>query len=176
VKLLMGKLFRGFDERVSGPMDLRFKRSVSNVIKNLVEKEKNRRRLLPTVPIQQEFKPGGVTPDDLPGRSPPPDDDGERVVRDFRRLVRRRLGEIGAAVLNARLAGEETKALVGRPSLGSPGKWTIKRVVQEIKALAKEYAASLDDPGFLREIGRAMGREEETVAKRRTATTVARRR
>ncbi len=36
--------------------------------------------------------------------------------------------------------------------------------------MAREYAASLDDPGFLRDIERAMGREEETVAKRRTAT------
>ncbi len=170
VKLLTGKLFQGFDQRTSGPMDLRFKRSVSNAIRNMAELERNRRRLLPTIPIGQKFEPGGATPDDLPGRSPPPEDDGERVVRDFRRLVRRRPGEIGTAVLNARLAGEATKSLVGRPSLGSPGKWTIKRVVQQIKALAKEYAASLDDPGFLRDIERAMGREEETVAKRRTAT------
>jgi hypothetical protein len=85
-------------------------------------------------------------------------------------LVRRRLGEIGTAVLDVRLAGGETKSLVGRPSLGSPGKWVVKRVVQEIKQLAREYAASLDDPGFLRDVERAMGREEETVAKRRTAT------
>ena len=36
VKLLMGKLFSGFDERTSGPMDLRFKRSVGNAVRNLV--------------------------------------------------------------------------------------------------------------------------------------------
>jgi hypothetical protein len=170
VKLLTGRLFQGFDQRTSGPMDRRFKNSVGNAIRNMAELERNRRRLLPTIPIGQEFEPGGMTPDDLPGRSPPPDDDGERVVRDFRRLVRRRLGEIGVAVLNARLAGEETKSLVGRPSLGSPGKWVVKRIVQEIKALAKEYATSLDDPGFLRDIERAMASEEATVAKRRTAT------
>jgi hypothetical protein len=46
----------------------------------------------------------------------------------------------------------------------------VKKVVQQVKELAREYAASLDDPGFLRDIERAMGREEETVAKRRTAT------
>ena len=169
VKLLTGKLFQGFDQRVSGPMDLRFKSAVGNVIRNMVEKERNRRRLLPTVPIQQEFEPGGVTGDDLPGRSPPHDDD-EKVVENFRKLVRRRLGEIGVAVLNARLAGEETKSLVGSPALGSPGKWVIKKVVQQVKELAREYAASLDDPGFLRNVERAMGREGETVAKRRTAT------
>ena len=42
-------------------MDLRFKRSVGNAIRNMVEKERNRRRWLPTVSIGQEFKPGGVT-------------------------------------------------------------------------------------------------------------------
>jgi hypothetical protein len=36
VKLLTGKLFRGFDERISGLMDLRFKRSVGNAIRNEV--------------------------------------------------------------------------------------------------------------------------------------------
>ena len=45
VKLVMGTLFRAFDERTSGPMDLWFKRSVANAVKNIVEKEKNRRRL-----------------------------------------------------------------------------------------------------------------------------------
>jgi hypothetical protein len=144
-------------------MDLRFKNSVSNAIKNLVEKEKNRRHYLPTVPIDQ-FEPSGI----MGGN-----DGGEKVIQDFRRLVRRRLGDIGVAVLNARLAGEETKGLVGRPSLGSPGRWTVKRVVQQIKELAREYAASLVDPAFLRDIERAMGREEETVAKRRTSTRAA---
>ncbi len=168
VKLLVGGLFRDYDERRHGPMDLRFKRSVGNAIRNMVEKERNRRRLLPTVPIQQEFEPGMVTADDLPARSP--QDDGEKVVRDFRRLVKRRLGEIGGAVLDTRLAGEETKGLVGRPDLGSPGRFVVKRVVCQIKELAREYAVSLDDPELLRRVARAMGREEETVAKRRTAT------
>ena len=97
-------------------------------------------------------------------------DGGERVTRDFRRLVRRRLGDIGVAVLNVRLADGETKSLVGSAALGSPGKWGVKRVVQQLKQLEGEYATSLGDPGFLRDIERAMGREEATVAKRRTAT------
>lgn len=160
VKLLMGKLFTGFDERVSGPMDRRFRRSVGNAIRNLVELERNRRHYLPTVPLDQAAEPGGMTPE---GGS-------EKVIKDFRRLVKRRLGEIGVAVLNARLAGSETKSLVGRPDLGSPGKFAIKRTVQEIKQLAGEFALALDDPGFLRDIERAMGREEETLAKRRVAT------
>ncbi len=53
VKLLVspGRLFRGYDQERHGPLDLRFKRSVSNAVKNVVEKEKNRRRLLPPAPL-----------------------------------------------------------------------------------------------------------------------------
>ena len=165
VKLLMGTLFRGFDERVSGPMDLRFRRSVGNAVRNMVELERNRRRLLPTVPIDQDAEPASVTSDD--------DGGDERVIRDFRRLVRRRLGDIGVAVLDVRLRGGETKSLVGSVSLGSPGKWGVKRAVQQLKELAREYAASLGDSELLRRIEKAMASEEETIEKRR-ATTVAR--
>ncbi|MGO9108921.1 MAG: hypothetical protein ACLP9L_06775 [Thermoguttaceae bacterium] len=160
-RLLTGKLFTGFDERVSGPMDLRFKRSVGNAVRNLVEKEKNRRHYLPTVPIDKEAEPGIMTSDH---------GGGEKVINDFRRLVKRRLGELGLAVLNVRLAGGETKSLVGRTDLGSPGKWGVKRVVQQLKELAREFALAVGDPGFVRDIERAMGREEETVAKRLTST------
>ncbi len=162
VKLLMGRLFTGFDERVSGPMDLRFRTSVTNAVRNMVEKERNRRRLLPTVAAAA----------DLPARSGTGDDDmeGEKVVRDFRRLVHRRLGDIGLAVLDVRLGGGETKSLVGSPALGSPGKWIVKKVVCQIKMLAKEYARSLGDSEFLRRIEKAMAVEGETVEKRRTAT------
>ena len=152
VKLLTGKLFRGFDERTSGPMDLRFKRSVGNAIRNLTEKERNRKHYIPTVPIQQTFAPGGVTDDDLPARSS--HDDGEKVIRDFRQLVHRRLGALGVAVLDVRLAGEETKGLVGSPDLGSPGRWIVKRAVQQVKQLAREYAAVFGRHGAAAE-GRA---------------------
>jgi hypothetical protein len=174
VKLLTGALFTGFDERVSGPMDLRFKRSVANAIKNLVEKARNRRHYLPTVSIGQAFTPGGVTDDDLPAPPPGRVDDDERLVQDFRRLVRRRLGGLGVAVLDVRLAGGETKGLVGCNALGSPGKWVVKKVVSQIKELAREYAQAIGDPELLRRVERAMADESGTVAKRR-ATTTARR-
>ena len=161
VKLLMGKLFTGFDERVSGPMDRRFRNSVGNAVRNMVELERNRAAYLPTMPLDQAAEPGIMTGGN---------DSGEKVINDFRRLVKRRLGELGVAVLNVRLAGGETKSLVGRPDLGSPGKYVVKWVVQEIKQLAKEYSPPLGNPGFVRDIERAMGREEETVAKRRAAT------
>jgi hypothetical protein len=169
--LLTGKLFAGFDQRVSGPMDLRFKRSVANAVKNLAERERNRRRLLPSVPISQAFEPGSVAADELPGRQTPAR--GEDVIDRFRDLVRARLGKLGLAVFDARLAGEETKSLVGRTDLGNPGRFVIKRVVQQIKALAHEYAERLGNPAFLRDIERAMGRESATVQKR-VGTTAAR--
>jgi hypothetical protein len=173
VKLLMGKLFTGFDERTSGPMDLRFKRSVANAIRNLVEKDKNRRRYLPTIPISHEFRPGTVTADELPARSwDSGDDNDERIVNDFRELVRKRLGRLAVAVFDTRLAGGETKSLVGLPALGSPGTWTVKQIVREIKSLAREYAVMVGDSELLRRIEKAMAGEAETVEKRRAAARV----
>ena len=93
VKLLMGQLFKGFNEKISGPLDLRFRRSVSNAIKNIVEKEKNRRRLHPSVPIGQEFEPGTIAAADLPDRVSYGYD--EQVTEKFRELVRRQLGDLG---------------------------------------------------------------------------------
>jgi hypothetical protein len=165
VKLVMGTLFRAFDERTSGPMDLRFKRSVANAVKNLVEKERNRRRLIPTVPIGQQFQPGAIAAAELPGR--PSSDHDERVIEEFRRLLQKRLGDLAVAVFELRIAGGETKSLVGSPTLGFPGSYVIKRVVQEIKALARQYAASLGDFTLLRRIEKAMQEEEATAEKRK---------
>jgi hypothetical protein len=172
VKLLMGKLFRGYDPRIHGPMELRFRTSVANAVRNMVEKERTRKRRLPTIPVAQEFVPGGMTAADLPAKSVPQDDD--KVIQGFRNLVQRRLGDLALAVLDVRLEGGETKSLVGCVSLGSPGKWTIKKVVVGIKALAREYAASLGDPDLLRRVERAMAGESETIGKRRATMTAAR--
>lgn len=174
-KLLLGKLFRGFTPPSSvgteNPEDAgnyllaRFKTSVTHALRNMVEKESNRRRYLPTTAIRQEFEPGGVTADDLPARSSPAHDDG-KVIEGFRELLRNRLPPLALGLFDLRMAGGETKSLVGSPSVGSPGRFVVKRVVQDIKALAREYAERLGDPGFLRDVERAMGREEATVQKR----------
>jgi hypothetical protein len=164
-KLLTGRPFTGFDERVAGPMDLRFKRSLGNAIRNMIEKEKNRQHYLPTVPIQHEFEPGRWSTEE---------DDDERRVRDFRQPVRRRLGGLGIAVLGARLAGEETKSLVGLASLGSPDKNVIKRIVREVKELAREHAVMGGAPEMLRRVERAMEEEEATFEKRRATTAASR--
>lgn len=160
VKMLVGGLFRDYDERQHGFFNLRFKRSVSNAIKNMIEKDRNQRRLIPIIPIER--------PDDLPASAGRDDDNA--LIDGFRRLVRDRLGELGAAVLDAKLQRREIKGLVGREDLGRPGRFVIKRVVGEIKALAKEYAQQLGHPALLRDIERAMNREAATVAKRLAAT------
>lgn len=179
-KLLMGKLFRGFTppsptesaEDVGDYLLARFKTSVANSIRNLTSKEANRRRYLPTTAIRQDFEPGAVTADDLPARSSSAHDD-EKVIEDFRELVRTQLGHLALVVFDLRMAGGETKSLVNSPAVGSPGRFVIKRVVQEIKALAREYAERRGDATFLREVERAMERGEATV-NRRLKTTAAR--
>ena len=45
----------------------------------------------------------------------------------------------------------------------------VKRIVGEIKQLAREYAVMRGDPELLQRIERAMEAESETVAKRRAA-------
>ena len=57
---------------------------------------------------------------------------------------------------------------MGSASIGSPGKWIIKRTVYQVKALARDFFA--DDPEMLRRVERAMADESETVEKRRAAT------
>jgi hypothetical protein len=116
-------------------------------------------------PIDQAAEPGSLTSND--GGS-------GKVIRDFRGLVHRRFGGLGVAVLQVRLDGGEVKSLVGCDALGSPGRYVIKRVVGEIKQLAREYAASLGDPELLRRIAKAMASEEETIERSRR-TTAARR-
>ena len=49
--------------------------------------------------------------DDVPDRAAARGQDDDRVIDDFRQLVRNRLGQLGIAVLDARLAGQEIKTL-----------------------------------------------------------------
>ena len=149
-----GGLFRDYDESRHGPFNLRFKRTLANALKNSAEKEKNRRKYIPSVPIRQEFEPGGVTADDLVARGTPESD--PKLLDDFRELVRRQLGTIAVRVFNARLEGIEMKNVPGVNS------YTVKKTVQEIKALAKKYAVAVGDPNLLRQIERLMAAEEMT--------------
>lgn len=168
-RLLTGTLFRGYDQTKSGPMPQRFKVAVANAIRNVRSKEFNRRKYLPSVPITNEFEPGAVANDELLARLSWRGEDRE-VIENFRRLVRERLGELALAVLDARLSGQETQSLVGVEELGRPDKNRIKKVVQQIKSLARSYAETTGDPGFVRDVDRAMGRERATIDRRLLTT------
>ena len=148
-------------------MPFRFRASVANALKNMKAKDGNRRRYVPTVSIRQGDEPGGD--DSLMARLTLGGLERETVA-EFRRLVRERLGELALAVLDHRLSGQQTSDLVGLEELGRPDKNRIKRVVQQIKALAREFAQANGDEAFARDVDRAMGRESETVAKRLLAT------
>ena len=159
VKLLVspGGLFRGYDAGRHGPLDLRFKRSVSNAVKNMVAKETNRRRYLPSISIGDVAAPSKVNHD-------------PRLIDRFRTMLHVRLGDLAVAIFDARMDGRQTKDLVGLPELGRPGRWAVKRVVQQIKALAHDYAHTLDDPDFLWRVERLMDTEAATIAQRLAAT------
>ena len=108
VKMLTGGLFRDYDEQKHGPLDLRFKRAMANAIKNMVEKQKNARRLLPTVSIGQERG------DDLPDRHLP---DDEKNDRGFPPACAESAWGIGNRGLGCPLGRQETKSLVGREAI-----------------------------------------------------------
>ena len=174
VKLLVspGGLFRDYDPKRHGPLDLRFKRSVANAVKNVVEKENNRKKVLRPVPLDTDFVPGDVRAEDLSAR-PEQDHDGT-IIGGFRNLLQTRLGDLAVAIFNARSEGQQTKDLVGLPELDRPGRYVVKRVVQQIKTAARDYAKRLGDPEFLRRVEGLLDAEVATVA-RRTATTQQRR-
>ncbi len=165
VKLLVspGGLFRHYDPERHGPLDLRFKRSVSNAVKNIVEREKNRRRLLPAVPLDADL---------VPARRQ--QEDNRTIIEKFRNVLQARLGDLAVSIFNARLGGRQTKDLVGLPELDRPSRYVVKRVVQEIKAVARDFAQRSNDPDFLRRVQRMMDAEAATVARR--STTAQRRR
>jgi len=160
VRLLVqpGGLFRDYDQARHGALDLRFKRSVANAVRNMAEKERTRRKHVV----------GGTMVDDLPSRPEP--SRGPTLTDRFRKLLQAQLGDLAVAVFDARLEGRETKSIVGMPELNRPGRFVVKKVVQQVKNLAHEFAQTLGDPDFLRQVERLMDAEAETVA-RRTATT-----
>jgi hypothetical protein len=150
VKLLVqpGQLFRGWTGQ---PLDRRFKASVKNAILNQVEKRRNRRRLLPSVSISNEFEPGQAAARQQSGNT---------LLDEFREFLRQQLGQQAVTVFDHRLEGRDTKELAGQNGMTS---YRIKLTVQAIKSAARQFG----DPSFLRMVDRAMREEERTVGKRR---------
>ncbi|MGA2255663.1 MAG: hypothetical protein ABSG53_13540 [Thermoguttaceae bacterium] len=170
VKLLLapGGLFRDYDPQRHGPFELRFRASVGNAVRNIVEKDRNRARYLRPVPLDVGWAPGSIDAASLPARPEPVDD--PTLINQFRGLLKTRLGRLATAIFDARLAGEQTKSLVGRASLGVPSELTVKKTVQAIKDAAREFAQTLDDPAFLRQVARLMAAEAATVERRKATT------
>src|SRR5208283_3502158 len=117
-----GKLFRGWNPEIHGELARRLKNATWNGIRNIAEKERNRRKWTTSTDP-------GVMAGRFAGRQP----QSSPVIDQFRRLVADRLGPLAAAILDWRLEGNEVKDMVANPQFGSPSVYAIKREVQEIK-------------------------------------------
>jgi hypothetical protein len=159
IKLLVspGRLFAGWEPQRHGPLDRRFRTSVWNGIRNAQAKTRNRRKWVnavdPTVLAGQ-----------FAGMAPYSD-----VVDQFRSLVAQRLGKLALEILDTRLAGKETKKMVGKAEFGTPSAFFVKKEVQAIKELARQFAAQSGDLEFLRLVNQAFSAQAATVAKRKAA-------
>ena len=142
-KLLMGAFFRGW---TGGPIVARFKTSVRNHIATLaVRRNRYRGR-------------SGELPAEVPARKQDIDD----LVHEFRAWLRLRYGVTAQQVFDHRLAGGDSKELIGIPGIETSYK--LKKIVQQIKEAAREYGSK--DPEFLSMVERAFAQESETMARR----------
>lgn len=146
-----GTLFSGWSGQ---PIMARFKLSVRNALLNHRAARMTRRKRIPSMSIHG----GGEAAMDIPVRQ----SQSETLIQAFREFLLEKHGQAALDVFDERLAGGETKSLIGRPGLETSYK--IKKVVQAIKRTAEEFGAS--DPEFLALVRRAMEEEAETVSRR----------
>ena len=142
-KLLMGRFFRGWH---GGSIVARFKASVRNHIATLAVRTSRYRRRSGDLPV------------DVPARKQDIDD----LVHEFRAWLRLRYGVTAQQVFDHRLAGGDSKELIGIPGIETSYK--LKKIVQQIKEAAREYGSK--DPEFLSMVERAFAQESETMARR----------
>ena len=142
-KLLMGRFFRGWH---GGSIVARFKASVRNHIATLAVRTSRYRRRSGDLPV------------DVPARKQDIDD----LVHEFRAWLRLRYGVTAQQVFDHRLAGGDSKELIGIPGIETSYK--LKKIVQQIKEGAREYGSR--DPEFLSMVERAFAEESETMARR----------
>ena len=153
IRLLIqpGKLFH-WNPETHGPLIRRFKAATWNAVRNIVEKNRNRRKwMLNADPVA------------MAERHPSKETDST-VIDVFRRLIRQRLGELALQILDQRLSGGETKKLVG---IGTASAFYVKKTVAEIKELAQRFAAKIGDNNFADMVSKAMATEAETIEKRK---------
>ena len=142
-KLLMGRFFRGWH---GGSIVARFKASVRNHIATLAVRTSRYRRRSGDLPV------------DVPARKQDIDD----LVHEFRAWLRLRYGVTAQQVFDHRLAGGDSKELIGIPGIETSYK--LKKIVQQIKEAARDYGSK--DPEFLSMVERAFAQESETMARR----------
>ena len=159
VKLLVspGGLFARWEPERHGPLERRFRTSVWNAIRNIVQKRQNWRKWMTAVdPTTMAGQ--------FAGRAPYSD-----LIDQFRNLVAQRLGPLAAAILDQKLAGEDAIKMVGKAEFGTPSAYYIKAETRAIKELAQQFAQQTGDPVFLNKLVKAMDSERATVAKRQQA-------
>ncbi len=147
-KLLMGSLFTKY---VGQPMVPRFKVAVTNAIRTMATK-RNR--------IKKRFQP---LEDDVPQQQQhyAPDEPDELLAR-FRNHVQNSVGSAGLIVLDQRLDGGDTKALIGRQGLETS--YRVKQVVGQVKDALRTF--SKDMPEFRNMVQRALEDEANTLDRR----------
>lgn len=127
-------------------LSARFKRSVKNAVITLGQKHARYRRRSKDLPDDQVARPR----------------DEDDLIRGFRDWLILRHGEPTARVFDARLADEDIKKMIGTE--GIPSNYSLKQIVQRIKASAVSWAGS--DPEFLERVRRLLEQEQGTLAKR----------
>jgi hypothetical protein len=155
VKFLItpGNLFRGWNpDRLFTP---RLKTAVRNSVITLGQRRQKRAKRFPELPQEPVARRAVVVEDD--------------PISDFRNFVQLRYGDTALRVLDHRLAGKDTKELVGQPGLESS--YAVKKAVQQIKLAVVRWAGS--HPDFLLRIHRLMDQEKATLSKRFAAKELA---
>jgi hypothetical protein len=145
VRLLVqpGSLFKKWDRK--GIMSARLKVAIRNgVITHAKQNQKRVRRYQ-------------ALPDAVASRQC---NDEPELMERFRDELRRRFGEAGVNVFDARLADEDIKTLIGSEGISSS--YRLKVLVQGIKAVARDFG----DECLQRAVAGMVAKESETIAKR----------
>jgi len=126
-------------------MSARMKTAIKNHIITLFKKKQRRERRIQKLP------------DTVASRQC---DDDPSLIERFRDELRRRFGEAGVTVFDARLADEDIKSLIG--SKGISTSYRLKQIVQGIKAAARD----IGDECLQSMVARMSVQESETLARR----------
>jgi len=144
VKLLVtGNLFKGW---TGGSLKARFLVSLKNAIATLIKKK------------SKSSKRSHDLPDDVPGRR----QTASGLIDDFRDFLRSELGPVAVTVFDHRVAGDDTKELIGKQGIETS--YRLKQIVADIKEAARRFAGR--DQDFHNMVQKAFDKEAQTMRKR----------